>query len=102
MNGICTQTRSLHIASCMIIHTLGPPVTLWDHQSYVRSWLGRYVTAWDGKIGQSTFSRNYVFCLQSSGLRGGEGEGIGKGMRGERREGRGGKVQFPHLFNPTF
>jgi len=43
MNGICTPTRSLltvpHIASCMIIHTSGPPVTLWNPQSYVRSWL---------------------------------------------------------------
>lgn len=45
MNGICTPTRSLltvpHIASCMVIHTLGPPVTLWNPQSYVRLWLAK-------------------------------------------------------------
>lgn len=43
MNDICTPLRSQltvpHISSCMFIHIIGPPLTIWNPQPYVRSWL---------------------------------------------------------------
>ena len=43
MNDICTALRSLltvdHIAACMYIQTVGPPLILWKPEPYVKSWL---------------------------------------------------------------
>jgi hypothetical protein len=45
MNNICSPLRSLltvsHISSCMFIHIVGPPLTVWNPQPYVRSWLAK-------------------------------------------------------------
>lgn len=65
MNSICTNHRSLliikNIANSMFININGPPISIWNPENYVKSWLVKHKYA---KQIKSEIAKNNIYTTE--------------------------------------